>query len=121
MTRILSSGRKSSRAWMVRAGSEWSMRVSTPSVTTSMRVFGPTRVSIRIRYPTVRPGERRAKAGDDFEDREVGEPDRHLPIVAFFEPPSREPRRRWRCRKVICILEAVPQSGVRTSPNPCPS
>ena len=37
------------------AGSDCSIRVSTPSVTTSMRVFRDTLVSRRIRYPTVLP------------------------------------------------------------------
>ena len=37
------------------AGSDCSIRVSTPSVTTSIRVSRDTRVSSRIRYPTVRP------------------------------------------------------------------
>ena len=38
------------------AGSSCSSRVSTPSVTTSMRVARDTRVSSRMRYPMVPPG-----------------------------------------------------------------
>ena len=40
---------KSTAATPSSAGSDCSMRVSTPSVTTSMRVCGPTRVSSRMR------------------------------------------------------------------------
>jgi len=38
-----------------REGSVCSILVNTPSVTTSIRVSRETRVSIRIRYPTVAP------------------------------------------------------------------
>ncbi len=68
------------------AGSCCSIRVSTPSVTTSMRVRGPTRVSMRTRKPTVSPTRSPKRCAMRWAAARAAS--RRGSSITIFRPPS---------------------------------